>query len=71
MRVYTFTEGQHVPEGTEERPGKPEWPDAVVIELKRTALFRLLREIVGNIEHADAGEAVTITLHGALKEGES
>jgi hypothetical protein len=68
-RVWTFTEGQEVE--TPARPGKPEWPAAVVLVLDRRALLRLLHSVASTIDCADRGETVEITLHGALKEGES
>lgn len=70
MRLHTLTVGEQVSSGAREHPGKPEWSDAVVLELDRASLLRLLREVAGCIEQADAGEVVEITLHGALKAGE-
>ena len=66
-RVHTFIAGEHVSPGTETRPGKPEWPDALVLVLDRRELVDLLQRCAMCV---DARETVEITLHGALKDGE-
>lgn len=66
MVIRTFVAGEHVPPGTEARPGKPEWPDALVLVLDRRELVRLLRVLAACVDEDD----VEITLHGALKDGE-
>jgi hypothetical protein len=73
MKVWTFNDDCHVVPGTEKHPGKPEWPDVLVIELDRKGLMRLLRSTVACLDSigTDIDDEVTITLHGALKEGES
>lgn len=68
MKVHTFTAGAQVPAGTEARPGKPEWPNALVLVLDRRELVRLIQRAAMCV---NAGETVEITLHGSLKEGES
>lgn len=68
---YVFEVGKKLPPEQWERPGKPEWPSFVRIEMSPDRALELAQQILGhvmNLRNRGVDETFKAYLHGELRE---
>lgn len=64
MKAIKFEIGKHV--AVESRPGKPEWPHMLTVEMTRKRALQIIGEIAAQCEREDDGYPVRLDLPGEL-----
>jgi hypothetical protein len=66
MKALRYVVDKHV--AVESRPGKPEWPNMLTIEMSRKRAMQIIGELAAQCGREDDGEPVRLDQPGELQE---